>query len=66
LKKCYTQLAEGAANSNKILEKPFQNAKDYLLKYKDRFLVNTNIYNKFPLAGCPLSVLEHFDSIVTK
>ena len=66
LKKCYIQLAEGVANSNKILEKPFQNAKDYLLTFKDRFLVNTNIYNKFVLSGSPLSVLEHFDSIVTK
>ena len=59
-------IAEGVANSNKILEKPFQNAKDYLLTFKDRFLVNTNIYNKFVLSGSPLSVLEHFDSIVTK
>ena len=66
LKKCYIQLAEGAANSNKILEKPFQNSKDYLLTFKDRFLVNTDIYNKFVLSGSPLSVLEHFDSIVTK
>jgi hypothetical protein len=66
LKKCYIQLIEGVGNSNKILEKPFQNAKDYLLKYKDRFLINTNIYKKFVLSGSPLSVLEHFDSIATK
>jgi hypothetical protein len=63
LKKCYIQLIEGAGNNNKILEKPFQNAKDYLLRFKDRFL--TNVYKKFVLAGSPLSVLEHFDSIVT-
>jgi len=61
LKKCYNQLAEGVANSNKILEKPFQNSKDYLLTFKDRFLVNTNIYNKFVLSGSPLSVLEYLD-----
>jgi len=66
LKKCYIQLIEGVGNSNKILEKPFQNSKDYLMKCADRFLVNTNIYNKFVLSGSPLSVLEHFDSIVTK
>ena len=66
LKKCYIQLAEGVANSNKILEKPFQNAKDYMLMFKDRFLVNTNICNKFVLSGSPLSILEHFDSVVTK
>ena len=63
LKKCYIQLIEGAGNNNKILEKPFQNAKDYLLRFKDRFL--TNVYKKFVLAGSPLSVLEYFDSIVT-
>ena len=66
LKKCYIQLIEGAGNNNKILEKPFQNAKDYLLTFKDRFLINTNIYDKFVLSGSPLSVLEHFDSIVAK
>jgi hypothetical protein len=66
LKKCYDQLIEGVGNSNKILEKPFQNAKDYLLNFTNRFLVNTNIYKKFVLSGSPLSVLEHFDSIVTK
>jgi len=66
LKKCYIQLIEGAGNSNKILEKPFRNAKDYLLKYKDRFLISTNIYKKFVLSVSPLSVLEHFDSIVTR
>jgi len=66
LKKCYIQLIEGVGSSNKILEKPFQNAKDYLLKFKGRFLINTNIYDKFVLSGSPLSVLEHFDSIVAK
>ena len=66
LKRCYVQLIEGIDSSNKILEKPFQNAKDYLMKYADRFLVNTNIYNKFVLSCGPLPVLEHFDSIVTK
>ena len=66
IKKCYIQLIEGVDSSNKMLEKPFQNAKDYLLKYKDRFLVNTNIHNKFVLSGSPLSVLEHFDSVVTR
>ena len=63
LKKCYIQLIEGAGNNNKILEKPFQNSKDYLLRFKDRFL--TNVSKKFVLAGSPLSVLEHLDSIVT-
>ena len=63
LKKCYIQLIEGAGNNNKILEKPFQNAKNYLLRFKDRFLAN--VYKKFVLAGSPLSVLEYFDSIVT-
>jgi len=66
LRKCYIQLIEGVENSNKILEKPFQNSKAYLLKFADRFLINTNIYKKFVLSGSPLSVLEHFDSIVTK
>ena len=66
LKKCYVQLIEGVDSSNKMLEKPFQNAKDYLLNFTNRFLVNTNIYKKFVLSGSPLSVLEHFDSIVTK
>ncbi len=66
IKKCYIQLVEGADSSNKILEKPFQNAKEYLLKFKDRFLINSNIYDKFVLSGSPLSVLEHFDSIVTR
>ena len=51
---------------DELKEKPFQNAKDYLLTFKDKFLVNTNIYDKFVLSGSPLSVLEHFDSIVTK
>jgi len=53
-------------NSNKILEKPFQNAKDYLFKFTDKFLVNTNIYDKFVLSGSPLSALKCFDSIVAK
>jgi hypothetical protein len=66
IKKCYVQLAEGVVDSNKILEKPFQNAKDYLLKFKDRFLINSNIYDKFVLSGSQLLVLEHFDSIVTR
>ena len=66
LKKCYVQLIEGVDSSNKMLEKPFQNAKDYLLNFTNRFLVNTNIYKKFVLSGSPLSVLEHFDSVVTK
>ena len=66
LRKCYIQLIEGVGDSNKILEKPFQNAKNYLLKFTDRFLVNTNICKKFVLSDSPLSVLEHFDSIVTK
>jgi hypothetical protein len=66
LRKCYIQLIEGVGNSNKILEKPFQNSKDYLLKFKYRFLINTNINKKFVLSDSPLSVLEHFDSIVTK
>jgi hypothetical protein len=66
LKKCYIQLIEGVGSSNKLLEKPFQNAKDYLMKFTDRFLVNTNIHKKFVLSGSPLSVLEHFDSIVAR
>jgi hypothetical protein len=66
LKKCYVQLIEGVDSSNKMLEKPFQNAKDYLLNFTNRFLVNTNIYKKFVLSGSQLSVLEHFDSIVTR
>jgi hypothetical protein len=64
LKKCYIQLAEGVGSNNKILEKPFQYSKDYLLKYKEKFL--TNVSKKFVLAGSPLSILEHLDSIVTK
>ena len=66
LKKCYMQLIEGVDSSNKLLEKPFQNAKDYLLKFAYRFVINTNVNNKFVLSGSPLSVLEHFDSIVTR
>jgi hypothetical protein len=66
LKKCYVQLIEGVDSSNKMLEKPFQNAKNYLLNFTNRFLVNTNIYKKFVLSSSPLSVLEHFDSIVTR
>jgi len=66
LKKCYLQLIEGVDGNSKILEKPFQNSKDYLLKFADRFLINTKIYKKFVLSSSPLSLLEHFDSIVTK
>jgi len=66
LRKWYKQLSNGVGDENKILEKPFQSACDYLKNNYKKFRINIDIGEKFIITGYPRCELQKLDSIVTK
>ena len=65
LKNCYNMLIEGVPASNHILEKPFQNSRNYLIQFKHKFGLRVEIADKFALARLPEKEIEQLDLIIT-
>lgn len=65
LRQCYNRICNDLPSSNVILEKPFQNSRDYMREFYYKFDLNIPIGKKFTLACCPRNELEKLDLIMT-
>jgi len=65
LKSCYSMIIEGVPASNQILEKPFQNSRNYLIQFKRKFGLRVGIADKFALARFPEKEIEQLDLLLT-
>ena len=65
LKDCYKIIIKGVPTSNQILEKPFQNSKDYLIRFEHEFGLCVEVTEKFALAKSSQKELEQLDLYIT-
>lgn len=65
LKLCYKIICDSASNSNKIMDKPFQNSNIYMKEYSGRFGLSIPIENKFEMASISQSILKKLDMAIT-
>ena len=65
LKSCYNIIIDGIPASNQILEKPFQNSSDYLIRFKHKFGLCVEVTDKYALAKSPQRELEQLDLLIT-
>jgi hypothetical protein len=65
LKQCYNMLRDSSTRNNKIMEKPFVNSQEYMIKYAVKFNLNIPINHKFIFAEFPKNILEKIDMMLT-